>query len=318
MDAAQSRRAVLAGGLGAIGAWAAGAAAPALTRAGVDGDVVLGQPNASATTTKVTVATADFSAFWGEATGTGVTVGVRGDASSGTGYGVWGNHPGLGAGVFGSSALGAGVKGEGSTGVSGHSADGTGVAGYGGFMGMSCASTDGIGIEALSQSGKAVSAIASTGDGVVASTNSGTGVKATSGSGRAIDGRSESAFGVYGRSNSGTGVIGTGPLGVGVRGESSQGIGVQAVTTTGIALQTKGRLNLAGVSGVATIGANRTTVNVAPGVDITASSFVLLTPKANIGTRTVWFTTNATANTIQIRLSSARAAATPVAWLLLG
>jgi hypothetical protein len=45
---------------------------------------------------------------------------------------------------------------------------------------------------------------------------------------------------------------------------------------------------------------------------------VLLSPKANLGGRDLWFTTNATANTFTIRMSSARTSSTPVAWLLLG
>lgn len=69
---------------------------------------------------------------------------------------------------------------------------------------------------------------------------------------------------------------------------------------------------------MATIGAGKKGVTVSPGVNVTPSSFVLLTPKTNLGGRNLWFTTNATANIITIRMSSARSSGTKVAWLLLG
>jgi hypothetical protein len=69
---------------------------------------------------------------------------------------------------------------------------------------------------------------------------------------------------------------------------------------------------------VATITAGRTTKLVTPGVDVTAESFVLLTPKANIGSRALWFTIDATNNQFTIRMRSARSSGTKVAWLLLG
>ena len=71
-------------------------------------------------------------------------------------------------------------------------------------------------------------------------------------------------------------------------------------------------------SGVATITAGSTSKVVTPGVNVTSASFVLLTPKANLGGRSLWFTTNATQDKFTIRLSSSRGTATKVAWLLLG
>ena len=55
-----------------------------------------------------------------------------------------------------------------------------------------------------------------------------------------------------------------------------------------------------------------------PGPGRDDASFVLLTPKADIGTRRLWYTTDATANTITIRVSSAVSASLAVGWLLLG
>lgn len=59
----KSRRAMLFGAVGALGAWAAGAIArPAVTQAGVDGDVVLGADNVSAQPTSIHVAALPTSA----------------------------------------------------------------------------------------------------------------------------------------------------------------------------------------------------------------------------------------------------------------
>jgi len=87
---------------------------------------------------------------------------------------------------------------------------------------------------------------------------------------------------------------------------------------SGHALRTNGRIKAEQISGVATIPAGSTGVTISPGVNLNAGSFVLLTPKANIGSRGLWFTTNASANTFRIRMSAARSANTKVAWLLLG
>lgn len=108
--------------------------------------------------------------------------------------------------------------------------------------------------------------------------------------------------------------------GTGLWGSSPAGSGVKATTTSGYALTTVGRLSI-GTSGTATIPAGMTSIVVSPSVDVTASSFVLLTPQANIGSRTLWYVINATNianNTITIRMSSSRSASTKIAWLLLG
>ena len=51
---------------------------------------------------------------------------------------------------------------------------------------------------------------------------------------------------------------------------------------------------------------------------MTSSSFVLLTPKADIGSRRLWYVTNTAANTFTIRVSSVVTASVYVGWLLLG
>lgn len=105
--------------------------------------------------------------------------------------------------------------------------------------------------------------------------------------------------------------------GPGIWGSSPAGTGVKATTTSGFALETQGRLDI-GTSGVATLFAGTTQVIVNPGVDVTDSSFVLLTPRVNLGGRDRWYTTDVAANTIRIRISSTRATNTRIAWLLLG
>jgi hypothetical protein len=126
--------------------------------------------------------------------------------------------------------------------------------------------------------------------------------------------------GVYGQAtqdSSSRGVWGRSNAGQGVRGQATSGVGVFGKATSGFALRTDGRAAFS-TSGVASIAKGNVSVQVDPGVNVTSGSFVLLTPKVNIGSRGLWFTTNATANTFTIRMSSTRTSATKVAWLLLG
>jgi hypothetical protein len=124
--------------------------------------------------------------------------------------------------------------------------------------------------------------------------------------------------GVLGSSN-GTGVKGSSGPGTGVYGHSDSSVAVYAEAPDAVALQTVGRIKFA-TSGIALISAGLSSVTVRPpvGVDVSSSSFVLLTPMANIGTRALWFTKNTTAETIAIHISSSRTSATSVSWLLLG
>ena len=71
-------------------------------------------------------------------------------------------------------------------------------------------------------------------------------------------------------------------------------------------------------SGVAIIGKGAVVATIVPGVDVTPTSFVLLTPKGNIAGRDLWFTTNAAANSFAIHLSSFLPVNLKVAWLLVG
>jgi hypothetical protein len=137
---------------------------------------------------------------------------------------------------------------------------------------------------------------------------------------------SPGAWGVFAETESteGTGVLGvansTTGTSWGVYGESNSpaGVGVVALNGTGgLAFRSVGRARFT-TSGVATITAGSTSKTIDPGVNVTSSSFVLLTPKTNIGSRSLWFTTNTSNDRFTIHISSTRASTTRVAWLLLG
>ena len=122
---------------------------------------------------------------------------------------------------------------------------------------------------------------------------------------------------LQGISLSGTGVAGLSVASNGVYGSSSDGVGVQAASTTGVALRASGRVSFS-TSGVATIPAGSSSKTVTPGVSVTQGSFVLLSPKVNIGSRALWFTTNPRADRFTIHMSPPRrSGGTRVAWLLL-
>jgi hypothetical protein len=125
-------------------------------------------------------------------------------------------------------------------------------------------------------------------------------------------------YGVFGRSvaRDGFGVLGTGDN-IGVYG-GAKNVGVYADAPNAIALKVVGRATFDRVSGVATIPSGRTTVTVSPKAAVEAASLVLVTPRQNIGSRSLWVTTNPAADTFTIRMSSSRSGATLVAWLLLG
>jgi hypothetical protein len=98
-----SRRALLAGALGGLGAWAAAVAGrPSLTRAGVDGDVVLGAENSAAAYTAIRNTTTDADVFYA--------------TTQGHGTAIYGSSQ-LSTGVFGDSFLGDGVRGLTSNGI---------------------------------------------------------------------------------------------------------------------------------------------------------------------------------------------------------
>jgi hypothetical protein len=103
-----SRRALLVGALGGLGAWAAsviGRASP--VRAGVDGDVVLGSESISSTTTRIDNFNSDANVFMAESAA---------DLGFGGGTAIWGISD-SNTGVQGNSSSGVGVQGNSSSGV---------------------------------------------------------------------------------------------------------------------------------------------------------------------------------------------------------
>jgi hypothetical protein len=178
----------------------------------------------------------------------------------------------------------------------------------------------------------------SSGAAIVASSVSKTAISGFSQSLHGVRGTSSTSIGVFGFSGPGIpliehnagvyglcqinddsrGVLGRSISGRGVSGEVISGIGLFGSATTGLALQTVGRWKAGRISGVATIDAGDTSVTVNPGVNVVSSAFVLLSPKTNVGSRALWFTTNPSTDRFTIRMSSPRSSKTRIAWLLVG
>jgi hypothetical protein len=286
----RTRRAIIGAGLGAVLATAASAIGRATPVRATDGDAVtVGDSTLTAThTTKITNSSNGNAVFSGESTS---GVGLRG--KSGSSNGVLGLSDTSNA-VYGSSgalALAA-VQGQ-STGNS------AGVLGWSG-TGVPPTPTPETGVYGFATQG-AFSV----------------GVRGQ-GSGFGVIG-SSAVIGVHGSSGAGKAVEGISSTGAGVEGNSTSGTGVSAISQSGFALDTIGRVRFEDVSGMATIAAGQTTAQlvVSHGA-VGPSSFVLLTPRSNIGSRALWFTTNATNGSLTIHISSPRSSTTKVAWLVLG
>jgi hypothetical protein len=183
-----------------------------------------------------------------------------------------------------------------------HAADGETVLVGGEYQSSSVTS-----ISNLANNGIVLRGVSSSGTGVVGASTSFYGVQAISNTGSGLGAFTSTGVGAYGASSSHRGVWGFSDTGTGLFGSCG----------TGLALHAEGRIKFS-TSGTATIAAGSTSKTVNPGVNVTSGSFVLLTPKANIGSRALWFTINPTANTFRIRMSSPRSSTTRVAWLLLG
>jgi hypothetical protein len=153
-----------------------------------------------------------------------------------------------------------------------------------------------------------------TGQGVIGRSVNSAGVQGYSETDAGVNG-----FGVYGvwASGGAYGLFGTTVEGDGVHGESDSGVGGSFVSNGGEALFTSGRLHFEKVSGVATIAAGNTSKVVTPGTDLSSASFVLLTPRSNLGGRDLWYTVDAGADTFRIRISKAMGGPLKVGWLLI-
>ena len=152
----------------------------------------------------------------------------------------------------------------------------------------------------------------------ISGTHTLTGVQGVSGGTEPAVRAKTGVHGYAAQDTSSRGVIGESPAGQGVRGETTTGAALFGTAGSGYAIRGNGRLRFDRVSGSVGIPAGSRSVTLSPGVDVTSDTFVLLTPKVNIGGRSLWFTTNASANTFTIRMSASRTTRTPIAWLLVG
>jgi hypothetical protein len=258
--------------------------------------------------------------------------GVSGGAIAGAPekVGVYGtaNQDDTAAGVKGQSTDGRGVVGDSTfgTGVAGNSEHGTGVVG-GTFTG--------IGVDGYTHAGNGVRGRADLGVGVLGETALAS-LPGVRGVGKAADGigvqgwvgaasppAPQAKTGVHGRcdlDSSSFGVFGQSATGTGTRGNTSSGTGVLGVASgaAGFGIRSIGRVGLQNASGVATIASGASSVVVTPGTDIVASTFVIVTPQADPGTRRLWATTDPAADTLTIHVSAAVSGSLKVAWLALG
>lgn len=283
----RTRRSVLASAAGGAAAAALALATPTNVLAANDEPLLLGADNHADSLTKITrdtVGDSDAATFLAVNT---ISAGVVGHATSGPG-------------VVGRSETGAGVQG--------YSQTDAGVNGFG-VLGIWAGGSD-VGVHG---NGPGIGAIGlSTGDstGVVGVSQDGLG-----------DPEPRPKTGVFGyaaQDVAARGVVGSTTLGQGVRGEATTGIGGAFTATSGVALLTSGRLRFEKVSGVATLAPGTHSKTVNAGVELTAASFVLLTPRRSLNGRDLWYTVDAAANRFTIRVSSNVSVSTSIGWLLLG
>jgi hypothetical protein len=152
----------------------------------------------------------------------------------------------------------------------------------------------------------------------------GRGVYGRTYSGRGVVGEATASngatYGIYGKvvSSDGRAVHGDAPSGTGVRGATLGGTAGAFYATSGYAIRSSGRVRFDRTSGIAVIKAGQRSVTVAPGFDLATTSFVLLTPRGDLGGRRLWYTVDAAANSFTIRTSSAVSVVIGVGWLVLG
>lgn len=305
VGAQKSRRAILAGALGGLGAIALQALGrPASVEAASNGNVQLGHgtadtDNNSAAETRVNATADAVVAFTGAQLATG-GMGLQGLASDG--FGVKGDASSSGNGVVGYSQSG--------TGVQGYSASGTGLDAW---------SPSGIGVSAVSNTGLAARAhMTDNTPSTFADASNANGVLAIAGDISNIAQNTDevgvfaycdtspNSVGVVGQSHQGVGALGVGAIGVqgigtwavlgdvapneiGVYGNTgadpapivTTGIGVlaRAQSTAQLALRVLGRVSFSRSGRVAfSAGTSSKSITMA---GVTTSSFILATPQTN-------------------------------------
>jgi len=327
----RSRRAIIAGALGGVGAWAlAGIGRASPVHAEGQAVVVGGEYTDATSVTYIKNSSNTDDAIKGESGSSGT--GVYGKSSSGRGvYGESASSFGVsgasvdGIGVFAGSQNGTALQASGFS---------TGVVAQGNSTGVSAASTTGTGLSATSDTGiganihsnHSIALAASSPDdeaihGLSTATSKAAVFAWNRGESTGLAGVSARALDVSMPIRAKSGVFGYSAIdgsSKGVYGESPSGSGVYGISANGYAFRGSGRVKFEKVSGVAVISSGAKTKKITPGINVTSTSFVLLSPRTNLGGRDIWFTIDSTANTFTIHLSSARSSSTPIGWLLVG
>jgi hypothetical protein len=332
----RSRRGLLAGAAGAVGAIATGVVAGSTpARAATGGNVILGELSGAENTTAVLYdgpsgftgavlqgmdatlsgLSAGFTAAVGGVAGAGATAGTGGVPNGVSGY----TDNGAGNGTIGwnSNAVpgaGAGVLGIfGATFTPGNTV-GTAVAGV----------SDSTAFDAPAIYGEIASTSPGSFSAAVRGQNNGTGnlgigvSGSQAGSGWGVYGQCPSGVGVFGDGGSGTGVRGDGTTGVSGTGTSPTGAGVLAGNTAGgTALQVNGTASFTR-SGTATVPAGHSSAT-ATATALTPASLVLATIQGNVAGVYVQGVTVITGSSgsFTIHLNKSAPVKTKVAWFIL-
>jgi hypothetical protein len=293
----RTRRGVLAGALGAVGALVVGALARPGEAEGANGDTVkVGQAKSGSSLTSIT---SSSSGFKGKSTGSGLS-GIIGESTSGTGFGVNGvNSATNGVGVRGAGGSGGiGVYGNGPRGVVGES---NGAGGYGVVAKSTSTSGAGNGLRALAFAGGAEaiyaenSAQGGAGHAINAISATDTVVKVEN-----VSGLTATNVGVFAKAGN-QGVWGVGKEAIfgdcgGTDPSVSDAVGVKGVAqatnhfgghfrnynNNGFALKVQGGLRLEGAGGRANIAAGGSSVTVTPTIPFRSTSFVVATLQSTV------------------------------------
>lgn len=172
----------------------------------------------------------------------------------------------------------------------------------------------------------ALSGNSTTSRGVNGKSTSGQGVHGESIGSAGVAGVSQESNGVHGTSWESRGVWGESTKGPGVVGQSTNSTGVEARGVTGVlaasdqgyALHTtSGRVRFDGISGIVTLPANETAVEIETDVPVTNDTFVLLTPRSNLGTRALWYQIPDETGKVTVYVDEPRSRDSRIAYLLL-
>ncbi len=172
----------------------------------------------------------------------------------------------------------------------------------------------------------ALSGNSDTSRGVNGKSTDGQGVHGESISSAGVAGVSQESNGVHGTSWESRGVWGESTKGPGVEGDSTNGPGVQARGATGVlahsdqglALHTTGgRVRFDGISGIVVLPADETEVEIETEVPVTKDTFVLLTPRSNLGSRALWYQIPDETGVVTVYVDEPRSRDSRIAYLLL-